>query len=98
MKAKEYFRKYVEENQDEDAMYRVVKTLMDMFNEVKEIQLMRKAQSDSAMIAIMNEQNIKANSFIRKVNEIDGLGVKNNAYKQFINDQMPELGKLVGWS
>ena len=98
MKAKEYFRKYVEENQDEEAMYRVVKTLMDMFNEVKEIQLMRKAQSDSAMIAIMNEQNIKANSFIRKVNEIDGLGVKNNAYKQFINDQMPELGKLIGWS
>ena len=98
MKAKEYFRKYVEENQDEEAMYRVVKTLMDMFNEVKEIQLMRKAQSDSAMIAIMNEQNIKANSFIRKVNEIDGLGVKDNAYKQFINDQMPELGKLVGWS
>jgi len=98
MKAKEYFRKYVEENQDEEPMYRVVKTLMDMFNEVKEIQLMRKAKSDSAMIAIMNEQNIKANSFIRKVNEIDGLGVKNNAYKQFINDQMPELGKLVGWS
>jgi len=98
MKAKEYFRKYLEENQDEEPMYRVVKTLMDMFNEVKEIQLMRKAKSDSAMIAIMNEQNIKANSFIRKVNEIDGLGVKNNAYKQFINDQMPELGKLVGWS
>jgi hypothetical protein len=98
MKAKEYFRKYVEENQDEEAMYRVVKTLMDMVNEVKEIQLMRKAQSDSAMIAIMNEQNIKANSFIRKVNEIDGLGVKDNAYKQFINDQMPDLGKLVGWS
>ena len=98
MKAKEYFRKYVEENQDEEPMYRVIKTLMDILNEVKEIQLMRKAQSDSAMIAIMNEQNIKANSFIRKVNEIDGLGVKNNAYKQFINDQMPELGKLVGWS
>ena len=98
MKAQEYFRKYVEENQDEDAMHRVVKTLMDMFNEVKEIQLMRKAQSDSAMIEIMNEQNIKANSFIRKVNEIDGLGVKTNAYKQFINDQMPELGKLLGWS
>lgn len=98
MKAKEYFRKYVEENQDEEPMYRVVKTLMDMFNEVKEIQLMRKAKSDSAMIAIMNEQNLKANSFIRKVNEIDGLGVKNDAYKQFINDQMPELGKLVGWS
>lgn len=98
MKAKEYFRKYAEENQDEEPMYRVVKTLMDMFNEVKEIKVMRKAQSNSAMIAIMNEQNLKANSFIKKVNEKDGMGVKNDAFKQFITDQMPELSKMIGWS
>jgi len=97
MKAKEYFRKYIEENQEEENMYRVVKTLMDMFNEVKEIQVMRNAQSNSAMIVIMNEQNLKANSFIRKVNDIDNLGVKMDAFKQFINDQMPELSKMIGW-
>ena len=36
------------------------------------------------------------NENIMKNKVIDIL--KNNAYKQFINDQMPELGKLVGWS
>lgn len=97
MKAKEYFRKYVEENQDEEKLYRVVKSFMDMFNEVKEIQVMRKAQSDSAMVAIMNEQNIKANSFIRKVNEIDDLGLKPNGFKEFIKSQMPDLAKMINW-
>jgi hypothetical protein len=98
MKAKEYFQKYVDENQDKEPLYRVVKTMIDMFNEVKEIQVIRKAQSNSAMISIMNEQNIKCNSFINKVNAIDGLGVKRDAFKGFINNQMPELGLMIGWS
>ena len=98
MKSKEYFEKYVNENQDEEPLYRVVKTMMEMFNEVKEIQEMRKAQSNSAMISILNEQNIKCNSFINKVNEIDELGVKRDAFKEFIKDQMPELALMIGWS
>ena len=98
MKAKEYLRKYVEENQEEDNYYRVVKAFLDMFNEVKEIQLMRKAQSNSAMIAIMNEQNNKANSFIRQVNELDDLGLKKDGFKEFIKSQMPELYEMIGWS
>lgn len=97
MKAKEYFRKYVDENQDEEPMYRVVKALLDMFSEVKEIQLIRNAKSDESIISIMNEQNLKANSFIRKVNEIEDLGVKKDAFKQLVSDQMPELGRLIGW-
>lgn len=98
MKAKEYFRKYVEENQEEDNYYRVVKTFLDMFKEVKEIQVMRKAQSNEAMIAILNEQNLKAKSFIRKVNEIDDLGVKQDGFKHFIIDQMPDLAEMIGWA
>lgn len=98
MKAKEYFEKYVNENQDKEKMYRVVSIFFDIFNEVKEIRLMRKAQSNSAMIAILNEQNLKANSFIRKVNEIDDLGIKKDAFKIFINEEMPKLSKMIGWS
>lgn len=97
MKAKEYFEKYVNENQDKENMYRVVSIFFDLFNEVKEIQLIRKAQSNSAMIAILNEQNLKANSFINKVNEIDDLGIKRDAFKIFISQEMPELYKMIGW-
>ena len=98
MRAKEYFERYVNENQNKEPLYRVVKTMMDMFNEVKEIQEMRKAQSNSAMISILNEQNIKCNSFINKVNKIDDLDVKRDAFKDFIKDQMPELSVMIGWS
>ena len=98
MKAKEYFERYVNENQSEEPLYRVVKTMMDMFNEAKDIQLMRKARSNSAMISILNEQNTKCNSFIRKVNEIDGLAIRRDAFKDFIKIQMPELYEMIGWS
>lgn len=97
MKAKEYFRQYVEENQDKEQMYRVIIILMDMFTEVEEIRLMRKAKSDLAIIAILNEQNTKANSFIRKVNEIDGLSIKNNAFKELVKQEYPDLSEKIGW-
>lgn len=97
MKAKEYFRKYTEENQDEEPTYRFVKILMVMFNGVAEITIARNAKSNSAMISIMDEQNTKANSFTRKVNETEGLGIRRDAFKHFIIDKMSELAELVGW-
>ena len=97
MKAQEHFDKYLKENQNEDSTYRVVLALFDIFKEIKQIQLDRNATTNSALIAILNEQNVKANSFIRKINKIDAVGIKPNAFKTFINDQIPEIGRLAGW-
>ena len=106
MKAIEYFKKYKEKLKEPNEMdsqidhkyYCVVSSLMDLFNEVKTIQTARKAKSDSAMIAIMNEQNLKANSFIKMVNLDYNLGIKRDAFKDFIKDQMPELAKMIAWT
>ena len=97
MKAKDYFKSYVNENQEKESCVRVVDIFMKMFHESKDIQIMRKAKSDESIIAIMNEQNQKANSFIRKVNEHDGLGFKRDAFKIFMNQISPEFSKMIGW-
>ena len=91
MKAIEYFKKYKEKlkqpNERDSELnhkyYCVVSSFMDFFNEVKKIQLARKAKSDSAMIAIMNEQNLKANSFVKMVNLEYNLGIRIDAFKEF---------------
>ena len=106
MKAIEYFKKYKEKLKEPNEMdsqidhkyYCVVSSLIDFFNEVKTIQNARKAKSYSAMIAIMNEQNLKANSFIKMVNLDYNLGIKRDAFKYFIKEQMPELAKMIAWT
>jgi len=49
------------------------------------------------MIAILNEQNIKANAFIRMVNKEYPSGIKKDLFKTFVQVLMPEL-LLIGWS
>jgi hypothetical protein len=106
MKAIEYFKKYKEKlkepndigSEQDYKYYCVVSTLMDFFNEVKTIQLARKAKSNSAMIAIMNEQNLKANSFIKMINLDYNLGINRDEFKDFIKDQMPDLAKMIAWN
>ncbi len=102
MKAKEYFKKYKDIKTEKRRDYALVKCFMDMFNEVKEIQKNRNAKSNSAMISIFNEINQKGNAFIKMVNsEIDETKegkVYYDGFKIFIQIQMPELAKMIGWS
>jgi len=95
MKAKEYFEKYINENQDKSKEWRFIKCLQEMILEVNEIAKMRNAKYDRALIAIFNEQNMKAISFIKKVNEIDGTFYKIDAFKIFLKEESPEMYKLV---
>jgi hypothetical protein len=102
MKAKEYYKQYNEIAKDKGSEYALVKCLMDMFNEVKQIQKSRNAKSDSALISILNETNLKANSFIKRINKDIDLTqqgfVKVDAFKVFIKSEMKDLADLIGWS
>jgi len=69
MKAKEYYKQYNEIKAEKGSDYALVKCLMNMFNEVKEIQNSRNAKTDKALISILNETNQKANAFIKLVNK-----------------------------
>ena len=98
MKAKEYLRKYIEEDQDKSEAFRCVSILFEMFDESRHIISIRKAKSDRAVIAIMDEQNDKANAFIRKINELGGTQFQKDIFKRLIKEEMPELHKQLGWS
>ena len=100
MKAIEYFKKYKTENQDKSPEWRIIMTFRQMVLEVKEIAKMRNAQKDDALISIFNEQNRKANSFIKMVN-IEKLNsaeqYKTDGLKIFLLQSDPELSNLIGW-
>ena len=101
MKAKEYYKQYNEIVKEKGSDYALVKCLMNMFNEVKNIANSRNAKSDSAFISILNETNQKANSFIKMINkDIDNTKVrfvKLDAFKTFIINEMNDLATLIGW-
>ena len=102
MKAKEYYKEYNTIKVEKGSDYALVKCLMNMFNEVKKIQISRNAKSNSALISILNETNLKANSFIKMINkDIDNTKqgfVKVNSFKIFIKSEMKELADMIGWS
>lgn len=99
MKAKDYFKEFQEENQEKIPEWRLIYALHGMINEVNEVAKMRSARTNSAMIAIFNEQNLKANSFIRMINQLDYF-IENgtimlNSLKMYMEQQTPDLHKMV---
>lgn len=99
MKAKDYFKQFNEENQDKIPEWRLIFAFNQMFNEVKEVAKMRNAKSNSAMISIFNEQNQKANSFIRMLNVTDYFTengrIYQDAFKLYLQEKNPDFYKLV---
>ncbi len=101
MKAKEFFREYQEQNQDKNFEWRLISTFRKMVLEVSDIANLRNAKSDSSLCTIFKEQLLKANSFVKMVNETEpfkseGL-VKQDAFKIYVQTESPDLAKLV-WS
>ena len=98
MKAKEYnkqFTKLLKTETVEKAIYEVFK---NMFLEVKEIQKLRKAKTNSAVIAIFNEMNTKGNSFVRNANKEHKVMLINDAFKKFVVVRDKDFANLIGWS
>jgi len=87
MKAKEYAQKYIENPSD--------KTLLDivkeMFYEVDTIRKSRNAQSNDAMIAILNEQSDKWRKFVKLVEKVSTNVININGFRDFILIHFPEL-------
>lgn len=81
MKAKEYFEKYVNENQDKSNEWKIVKTFRDIFCEGQKMAKNRNAKTIRAYEAIFKELNIKENSFCRMVNKIDDMQLKRWFYE-----------------
>lgn len=99
MKAKEYFNKFLNENQDKTVNWRLNDTFRQMVLEVEAIAKMRNAKYDGALCAIFKEQLLKANSFVKMVNETEpfksGKTLKKDAFKIYVQITSPELAKLV---
>lgn len=97
MKAKEYNTKFSELLKTETVEKSIYEIFKDMFLEVKEIQKTRRAKTDSAVIAIFNEMNLKGNSFVRKANKEHKVMLINDAFKKFVCVRDESFAKLLGW-
>lgn len=95
MKAKEYFEKYVNENQDKSNEWKIVKTFRDIFCEGQKMAKNRNAKTIRAYEAIFKELNIKGNSFCRMVNKIDDMQLKNNAFMLFVQSENEDFFNAV---
>jgi hypothetical protein len=71
MKAKEYFERYVNDTSGKESVILVYEAIISIFLEHKELAKKRNAKSNEAFVAIFEELNKKANSFIKMVNEIE---------------------------
>ena len=98
MKAKEYFNRFINENQDRSVEVRLLMVFNDMLLEIKTIQKQRNTKSDKAFIAIMKELEIKSYAFIKLANEIEPFKsegeLKHDAFMLFVEQQYPELAKI----
>lgn len=99
MKAKEYFKEFLNENQDKILEWRLVNAFRQMVLEVNQIAKMRNVKSDTALVAIFKEIEIKSHSFIRLVNETEPFKsegtVKYDAFKLFVEQSSPSLAAVV---
>jgi hypothetical protein len=75
---------------------KVVDTIKSIWAEVFELKNTRNAKTDSAIIAILKEQNQKWKSICNKVNKEVPL-LKEDGFLHFMQNQMPELYKLTGF-
>jgi phage terminase small subunit len=99
VKAKDYFSQFLNENQAEIVEWRLVNAFRQMVLEVEQIAKMRSAKTDSALIAIFKEIEIKSHSFIRMINETEPFKsegtVKYDAFKLFVEQTSPGLFAVV---
>lgn len=98
MKAKEYFERYVNEHQEfsgKSKEWKLIKTFRDIFCEAETIAKSRNAQTANAYQNIFKELNQKANSFSKMVNEIDDMGIKDNAFKLFVQAENPNFFSMI---
>ncbi|MFA5211681.1 MAG: hypothetical protein WC414_04290 [Patescibacteria group bacterium] len=87
MKAKEYAQKYID-NPTDETLYEIAK---EMFFEIDIIRKARNAQSNEAMIAIINEQSDKWRKFANIVKNVSINIVKEDGFKNFVLISLPEL-------
>ena len=97
MKAKEYNKKFTELLKTETTEKSIYEIFRCMFLEVKEIQKLRKVQKNESIIAIFNEMNTKANSFVRNANKEHKVMLVNDAFKKFVSFKSEDFAKLIGW-
>jgi len=98
MKAKEYNKQFNELLKTETIEKSIYEIFKNMFLEVKEIQKIRKAKTDSAVISILNEMNTKGNSFVRNANKEHKVMLINDAFKKFVVVRHKDFANLIGWS
>lgn len=102
MKAKEYFEQCKENNLDKSPDWRIIDVFRQMVLEVQEIAKQRNARFDKALISIFNEQNQKANAFIKLINGeptlVETGFIRLNAFRFFLVQHDPHLASLIGWS
>lgn len=92
MKAKEYYERFKESQKD--AVPALIDIFIEMAREVRKISVMRKSDSDQAMLGIFREQDRKAKALIRRINK-DGHGIKVNAFEIFLRDQLPKIAPHI---
>jgi len=101
MKATEYFTDYKRMESEKGHNYAIVEIFTAMYKEIGTIQKDRNSTANNVIIAITNEINQKANSFIRLVNkELDGTQfgkIKRDAFKIFVTHEVPDFAKVLGW-
>lgn len=99
MKAKEYFEYFLNVNKEDSPEKRLLDCINKMVLEVSEIRKIRNAKTDSAMISIFKEMEVKSHAFIKMVNETEPFKsngeVKYDAFKLYINQTSPELFNLI---
>lgn len=95
MKAKEYYTQYKEKLKTERQSLVFMSILKQMFNEVKTIQLARKANTNQALNAIFKEMNQKCNAFTGLIKKDGGVPYKKDAFYGFIKIEMPAFYKLL---
>lgn len=99
MKAVDYYNKYKEGIDGNSDDYNFFIILQEMLLEISSIAKLRSANSDRALKAIFNEQELKCQSFIKMVNkDLAESGkdlYKEDSFKIFLESVKPELFKMV---
>lgn len=98
MKAKEFFQKYLNEDQDKSPEWRLLNIMRLMILEVQEIAKTRNAKRDEALISIINEQVLKSKAFIKMINETEyfkSQPINEDLLKKYIKNESPILYQLV---
>ena len=93
MKAKEYIEKYRSgiESGDVNAVNKAINDLaIEMSQEAAQIMTQRGAVRESAIVAVMKEQNDKWNAIVKEFPEI----LQRDGFKRLWLHRMPELQKV----